>query len=48
MRIYISMKKPWVPKDAWDYIVDHESNASFWWGAQLINTYWYGLMQVLS
>ena len=47
-RINISMKKSGVAKDTWDYIITRDSNASFWWGAQLINTYWFSLLQVLS
>ncbi|KAK8096081.1 hypothetical protein PG999_014103 [Apiospora kogelbergensis] len=47
-RIDISMKKSGVAKDIWDYIIAPDNNASFWWGAQLLNTYWFGLLQVLS
>ncbi|KAK8849042.1 hypothetical protein PGQ11_015522 [Apiospora arundinis] len=47
-RIDISMKKSGVAKDLWDYIIAPDSKASFWWGAQLLNTYWFSLLQVLS
>lgn len=42
------MKKSGVAKYEWDYIIKHDSNSSFWWGAQLLNTYWFSLMQLLS
>lgn len=48
MEINFSMKKSGVAKDEWDYILALDSNASFWWGSQLLNTYWFSLMQVLS
>ncbi|KAI6442166.1 hypothetical protein MCOR22_006074 [Pyricularia oryzae] len=48
MWIEISTKKSGVAKDEFDYIIDHHRTQSFWWGAQLLNTYWFSLMQVLA
>ncbi|KAK8127035.1 uncharacterized protein PG998_002794 [Apiospora kogelbergensis] len=47
-KIDIIMKKTDVAKDGWGYIIARDSKASFWWGAQLLNTYWFSLLQVLG